>query len=167
MWQNIIEKFNKYPSQQKVIKKLLKLGLKVGENKKIYCNDVEINISSLAKSIDTDRRVVISTIENILKDKELRRIFLNIQPAGPVLSNISEELGLGVIEIEGNAQKAGILSKVTELLANENISIRQAYASDPDLSHNPHLTIITDKLVDGKIIPSLLKIDGVTKVSLY
>lgn len=167
MWKNTIEKFNKYPSQQKVIKKLLKLGLKVGENNKIYCNDVEINISSLAKSIGTDRRVVISTIENILEDDDLKKIFTNIQPSGPVLSNISQELGLGVIEIEGNGQKAGVLNKVTEILANMNISIRQAYASDPDLSNNPHMTIITDRTVDGTIIPQLLKIDGVTKVSMY
>ncbi|RAP45127.1 MAG: amino acid-binding protein [Methanosphaera sp. rholeuAM6] len=167
MWKKIIEKFDKFPSQKKVIKKLLELGLKVGENNKIYCNDVEINISSLAKSINTDRRVVISTIENILDDKELKRIFTNIQPAGPVLSNISEELGLGVIEIEGNGQKAGILNNVTNILANENISIRQAYAGDPDLFNTPHMTIITDSTVDGKIIPLLLKIDGVTKVSMY
>ncbi len=167
MWKTTIEKFNKYPSQQKVIRKLLKLGLKVGEDKKIYCNDVEINISSLAKSIDTDRRVVVSTIENILQDNYLRKIFTNIQSAGPVLSNISEELGLGVIEIEGDGQQVGILNKVTELLANEEISIRQAYASDPELSNIPHVTIITDKQVDGTIIPLLLKIDGVSKVSMY
>lgn len=167
MWKKTIEKFNNYPSQQKVIKKLLKLGLQVRENKKIYCHDVEINISSLAKSINTDRRVVISTVNNILKDKELKRIFTNIEPSGPVLSKISQELGLGVIEIEGNGQKAGILSKVTEILAKEKISIRQAYASDPDLSNIPHMTIITEQIVDGAIIPKLLRIDGVTKVSMY
>ncbi len=167
MWKKTIEKFDKYPSQQKVVIKLLKLGLQVRENKKIYCHDVEINISSLAKSINTDRRVVISTINNILKDKELKRIFTNIEPSGPVLSKISQELGLGVIEIEGNGQKAGILSKVTEILAKEKISIRQAYASDPDLSNIPHMTIITDQNVEGTIIPKLLKIDGVTKVSMY
>lgn len=167
MWQTTIEKFDKYPSQQKVIKKMLRLGLKVGEDKKVYCNDVEINISSLAKSIDTDRRVVVSTIDNILKDKYLKNIFTNIQSAGPVLSNISEELGLGVIEIEGDGQQIGILNKVTQILANQKISIRQAYASDPELSSMPHVTIITDKEVDGTILPTLLKIKGVSKVSMY
>lgn len=167
MWNDIIEKFDKYPSQQKVIKKLLKLGLKVDDNRKVYCNDVEINISSLAKSIDTDRRVVVSTIGNILKDNELKHIFTNIQPSGPVLSNISADLGLGVIEIEGDGEKAGILNNVTSLLADEKISIRQAYAGDPDLFNTPHMTIITESPVDGKLIPLLLKIDGVTKVSIY
>ncbi len=167
MWKKIFKKFDNYPSQKKVVKKLLQLGLKVDENKKIYCNDVEVNITSLAKSIDTDRRVVSSTVENILSDDELKQIFTNIKSAGTVLSNISQELGLGVIEIEGDAQKTGILKQVTELLADENISIRQAYATDPDLYTTPYMTIITDKNVDGNIIPLLLKIDGVTKVSMY
>lgn len=167
MWKKFFQKFDNYPSQKKVVRKLLQLGLKVGENKKIYCNDVEINISSLAKSIDTDRRVVSATVENILSDDELKQIFTNIKSAGTVLANISQELGLGVIEIEGEAQKTGILKQVTQLLADENISIRQAYASDPELFATPYMTIITDKTVDGKIIPLLLKIDGVTKVSMY
>ncbi|HIJ14862.1 MAG TPA: amino acid-binding protein [Methanosphaera sp.] len=167
MWKKFFNKFDNYPSQKKVARKLLQLGLKVGENKKVYCNDVEINISSLAKSIDTDRRVVSATIENILSDKELKEIFTNIKSAGTVLANISQELGLGVIEIEGDAQKTGILNQVTKLLADENISIRQAYASDPELFATPYMTIITDNAVDGRIIPLLLKIDGVNKVSMY
>lgn len=167
MWQTTIQKFNKYPSQQKVIIKLLQLGLKIDENKKVYSDDVEINMSSFAKSINTDRRVIVSTIENILKDNNLKQIFLNIKPAGPLLSNISEELGLGVIEIEGDAQQSGILNEVTNILFKDDISIRQLYASDPELSQTPKLTIITDKTVNGIIIPRLLDIDGVTKVSLY
>lgn len=167
MWKTAIDKFSKYPSQQKVIKKMLKLGLKVGETNKVYCHDVEINISSLAKSIGTDRRVVVATVQNILKDEYLKNIFTNIQSAGPVLSNISEELGLGVIEIEGDGQQVGVLKEVTEILANEEISIRQAYASDPDLYTIPRVTIITDKPVDGTVLPALLKINGISKVSIY
>lgn len=167
MWKDILEKFDKYPSQQKIIRKMLELGLKVDEDKKIYCKDVEINISSLAKSVDTDRRVVTSTIENILKDDILKNIFTNIYPSGALLTNLSDTLCLGVIEIEGEANKPGILSKVTELLAYEKISIRQAYASDPEIDLTPHLTIITDKPVNGDLIQLLLKIEGVSKVSLY
>lgn len=167
MWNETIEKFDKYPSQQKVIKKILNLGLRIDENKKIYCQDVEINMSSLAKSLNTDRRVIISTIENILKDENLKQIFTNIQPAGPILSKISQQLGLGVIEIEGNAQECGILKKVTEILSDRNINIQQAHATDPYITQIPHLTLITDKIVDGDIIQQLLNIEGVSKVSVY
>ena len=167
MWKKTIEKFDKYPSQQKVIVKLLQLGLRVGQNKKIYCGDVEINMSSLAKSINTDRRVIVSTIDNILDDDDLKQIFSNITPAGPVLSKISQPLGLGVIEIEGLAEKYGILSEVSQILANEKISILQVYASDPYLTLTPHMTLITDKLLGGETIQLLLKIDGVNKVSIY
>ena len=167
MWKKTIEKFEKYPSQQKVIIKLLQLGLRVDENKKIYCEDVEINMSSLAKSINTDRRVIVSTINNILMDDDLKKIFSNITPAGPVLSKISQPLGLGVIEIGGMAEKCGILSEVSKILADEKISIVQVYASDAYLTLNPHMTLITDKLIDGNIIQLLLNIDGVNKVSIY
>jgi predicted regulator of amino acid metabolism with ACT domain len=167
MWKKTIEKFEKYPSQQKVIIKLLQLGLRVDENKKIYCEDVEINMSSLAKSINTDRRVIVSTINNILMDDDLKKIFSNITPAGPVLSKISQPLGLGVIEIEGMAEKCGILSEVSKILADEKISIVQVYASDAYLTLNPHMTLITDKLIEGNIIQLLLNIDGVNKVSIY
>jgi predicted regulator of amino acid metabolism with ACT domain len=167
MWKKTIEKFEKYPSQQKVIIKLLQLGLRVDENKKIYCEDVEINMSSLAKSINTDRRVIVSTINNILVDDDLKKIFSNITPAGPVLSKISQPLGLGVIEIDGMAEKCGILSEVSKILADEKISIVQVYASDAYLTLNPHMTLITDKLIEGNIIQLLLNIDGVNKVSIY
>ena len=92
---------------------------------------------------------------------------MNIYPSGPVLTNISDVLGLGVIEIEGLGQKAGILYKIAKVLAEENISIRQAYASDPEIDPIPHITIITDKQLEGNLIQLLLKIDGVSKVSLY
>ncbi len=167
MWNNILEQFDKYPSQQKVLRKILELGLRVDENKKLYCNDVEINMSSLAKTINTDRRVVVSTIEHILNDEELRSIFLNLHSAGPLLTNISSKLNLGVIEIEGDSQKPGILSSVSEMLAMEGISIRQAYVSDPEIDPIPHMTIITNDTVEGSIIQLLLQIDGVSKVSIY
>lgn len=167
MWKETIEKFDKYPSQQKVVKKVLQLGLRIGEDKKIYSHDVEINMSSLAKSLNTDRRVIISTIENILKDEELKQIFTNIEPAGPVLSNISRQLGLGVIEIEGMSEKCGILSNVSKLLAENRISINQAHITDPLISQVPHMILITDKIVNGDIMQDLLKIDGVSKVSIY
>ena len=100
-------------------------------------------------------------------DDDLKKIFSNITPAGPVLSKISQPLGLGVIEIEGMAEKCGILSEVSKILADEKISIVQVYASDAYLTLNPHMTLITDKLIDGNIIQLLLNIDGVNKVSIY
>ncbi len=166
MWKETINKFNKYPAQQKVIQKILELGLRVDEDKKVYCKDVEINTVSLAKSINVDRRVVKSTIDTITKDKELKEIFMNINPAGPLLTNISNILNIGVIEIEGSGQKPGILNEVCELLVKENISIRQAYASDPDMNDDPSITVITDKPVTGELLQDLLKIDGVSKVSI-
>ncbi|MDO5851155.1 MAG: amino acid-binding protein [Methanobacteriaceae archaeon] len=163
MWKHILKKFNKYPAQLNVIKKMLELGLRIDE-KKLYIGDVEINTVSLAKSINVDRRVITSTINTINNDEELTKIFHNLQPAGPLLTNIHKELKLGVIEIEGNAESPGILYEITKLLTNENISIRQAYAKIPDLNENPNLIIITDKPIKGDLLNKFLEIKGITKV---
>ncbi len=167
MWKLTEEKFNKYPSQLKVAKKILELGLCVGEDNKIYCGNVEINLSSLARSLDIDRRVINSTIDTILKDDQLKQIFTNIAPSGPLLKNIASMLNLGVIELEGSGEKYGILSKIAIVLSDAKLSIRQLYASDPELSQVPKITIITSKPVDGNLLQELLKIDGVSKVSIY
>lgn len=167
MWKLTEEKFNKYPSQLKVAKKILELGLCVGEDNKIYCGNVEINLSSLARSLDIDRRVINSTIDTILNDDELEQIFTNIEPSGPLLKNIASMLNLGVIELEGSGEKYGILSKIAIVLSDAKLSIRQLYASDPELSQVPKITIITSKPVDGNLLQELLKIDGISKVSIY
>ena len=167
MWKITEEKFNKYPSQHKVAKKILELGLCVKEDKKVYCGDVEINLSSLARSIQTDRRVITSTIDTILNDDDLKEIFMNISPSGPLLKNIATMLGLGVIELEGSGEKYGILSRIALVLSDAKVSIRQLYASDPELSQIPKITIITSKPVKGTLLQELLQIEGISKVSIY
>jgi len=64
-------------------------------------------------------------------------------------------------------KKVGILAGAAGLLAEAGISIRQALVDDPDLDPDPKLVLITGRTVPGTIIPELLKIDGVVKVSVY
>jgi predicted regulator of amino acid metabolism with ACT domain len=53
------------------------------------------------------------------------------------------------------------------LLTKEGLSIRQAIVDDPELSPEPRLTLIVEKKIPGKLIPKLLKISGVAKISVY
>jgi predicted regulator of amino acid metabolism with ACT domain len=53
------------------------------------------------------------------------------------------------------------------LIADRDISIRQAIVDDPELSPKPTLTLITDSKIPGELIPEFLKIKGVAKVSVY
>lgn len=167
MWDKINKKFQKYPARIRVIEKMLKLGLRVSDDGKIYCDDLKINEAALAKVSNVDRRAIKSTIDLILKDEELSTIFKNITPAGTLLKNIAKSLGLGVIEIEVGEESNGILATTSKLISDKNINIRQAYAEDTYFESAPVLTIITDSPVPGDLINEFLKINKVKRVSIY
>ncbi|MEM3422725.1 MAG: hypothetical protein QXF35_00790 [Candidatus Bilamarchaeaceae archaeon] len=166
MWEKISKKFSDYPAREAVAKKMIEYGLRIGNKGKIFCGDIEIKDSALAKSVGVDRRAVRTTIDAIRKDDELKILFANILPAGALLKNVAKELGYGAVEIEADAKKPGILAACATLLAKRQISIKQAHADDPALVEKPKLTIITEKKIPGEIINEFLKIDGVKKVSI-
>jgi hypothetical protein len=115
-----------------------------------------------------DRRTVNETVKAIEKNPELRIIFKNLRSAGHSLKEIAKYLDLGVVEITPiNARIPGILAKSSSLISEKNISIRQAIVDDPELSPEPKLTLIVEKKIPGELIPKILKIEGVAKVSVY
>lgn len=167
MWETLKYKFEKYPARMNVANKMVELGLHIGEDQKIYCGNLKIGTSSLAKAANVERKAIKPTIDFILDDEELSTIFKNILPGGTLLKNIAKNLGLGALEIETSYENTGMLSTVSELISKANIDIRQAYASDTDLEKNPTLTIITEKPIPSNMIPRFLKIKGIKRVSLY
>ena len=62
MWNKIKHKFEKYPARMNVARKIVKLGLRVDTNGKIYCEDVEISDVALARAVNVDRRSIKSTV---------------------------------------------------------------------------------------------------------
>ena len=167
MWEKINEKFKKYPAKIRVAEKMIELGLSLNEDGKIYCGNLKISDKSLATAADVDRRAIKSTIEVIREDEELNNLFTNIIPAGTLLKNIAKNLELGVIEIEVGLQSEGVLASTTNLISKKGIGIRQAYAEDTELQQSPSLTIITEEPVNGDLINEFLKIEGITRVSIY
>ena len=167
MWEIIHEKFKKYPARIRVAEKMIELGLSVHENGKIYCGNLKISDKSLATAADVDRRAIKSTIEVINEDSELFDLFNNIIPAGTLLKNIAKIVDLGVIEIEVGSDNEGVLAAATNLITNNGINIRQAYAEDSELQKYPILTVITNEPINGELINEFLKIKGVNRVSIY
>lgn len=134
----------------------------------IFLNEIEIPTLRIARAAKVDRRTVVETIRMVSGNHELSAIFENLQSAGLSLRGVAKQLGLGVVEIIAEDPKAvGILSSSSTLLAEAGISIRQALVDDPELVPEPKLTLIGDKSVPGRIIPEMLKIRGVAKVSVY
>ncbi|MBI5681348.1 MAG: amino acid-binding protein [Methanobacterium sp.] len=167
MWEKIKHKFEKYPARMSVARKIVEYGLKVGENGKIYCGEIEINDVAIARATNVDRRSIKATVDIILQDEQLAKIFGNITPAGPLVKNVAKDLGFGIVEIEAEAENPGIIAKATDLISSNGISIRQVHAGDPEFEENPRLIIITEKPLEGNLINEFLKIEGVKRVSIY
>ena len=167
MWEIIHEKFKKYPARIRVAEKMIELGLSVHEDGKIYCGNLKISDKALATAANVDRRAIKSTIEVINEDSELFDLFNNIIPAGTLLKNIAKIVDLGVIEIEVGSDNEGVLAAATNLITNNGINIRQAYAEDSELQKYPILTVITNDPINGELINESVKIKGVNRVSIY
>jgi len=167
MWGKIETQLQQYPERLKVTRVLIENGLSV-KNNKIYVNKIEIPPIRVARSANVDRRTVNETLSSIRNNPELRIIFEQIRPAGHSLKEIAKHLNLGVIEITPtNATGLGILSNTAVILNNAGLSIRQAIVDDPELSPEPKLTFIVERKIPGELIPELLKVPGVAKVSVY
>ena len=167
LWEKIRTELGSHPERLKVARLCLESGLAMrGEG--IYLNSIEIPTARIGKAASVDRRTVVETARMISNSPTLRAIFEGLQPAGPSLRGISKQLGLGVVEITAeDPRMVGILASSSKLLADAGISIRQALVDDPELVPEPKLTLIGDKSVPGSVIPDMLKIRGVAKISVY
>ena len=167
MWNKIKIQLQEYPERLKVARVLIENGLSA-KNDKIYLNQIEIPPVRIARVAGVDRRTVNETLNTIQTNPELKMIFEEIRPAGHSLKEIAKHLNLGVLEITPiNAKSPGILSNAAMLLNRAGLSIRQAIVDDPELSPEPKLTLIVEKKIPGELIPELLKISDVAKVSVY
>jgi len=162
MWKKIVEKFERYPSQIVVAKEFLRLGISV-RNGKAYCGDIELVPTKIAEALDVDRKVVVSAIQNIESDEELRRVFSSLKPVANI-TEVARILGFGVLEVYAESHKVGIVAGITSILAREGISIRFILAEDPELSVESKLTIVTDTKIPGRLVDEFLKVDGVQKI---
>jgi predicted regulator of amino acid metabolism with ACT domain len=166
MWDKIANYFEKYPSQAKVARYLLKYGLRIDKDH-VYCGDVQIADSALARAAGVDRRVVKSAVETIKGDPTLLKFFSQLLPTNH-LKNAASAMGWSAIEIVPmNAHEPGIISGVAEILMRSNISIRQAIVDDPMTSEEPKLFIVTESMVPSEIIPLIRQAKGVRGVTIY
>ena len=168
MWNKIQQLLGpNHPERLKVARLCIENGLALRDDG-IYLNQIEIPTARIARAAGVDRRTVVETLRMIHRDKDLRGIFEQLQSAGLSLKGIAKQLGLGVVEITASDPKyVGILAGASKLLADAGISVRQAIVDDPELSPDPKLTLIGDTSVPGKLIPEMLRIKGVARVSVY
>jgi len=167
MWSRISDKLEEFPARLKIIRLMIEYGIGVNEEGKIVVGPVEISDTSIAKAVGVDRRVVRKTVEQILEDENLKRIFTGIRPAGAFLAPIAKELGLYVVEIRADPTASGVLAEAAKIIASEGISIRQAVAEDPELFPEPKLILVLERPLSGDGLNKMLKIPHVKSVTAY
>ena len=166
LWNKIKKFFERSPSKLKVAKLIVETGLRIGENGKIYCGEIEVPATKIAAAVGADRRVVKETAEAILKADDLREIFTNLKPAGPLLRDVAKYLHYGVVEIRAKPEAPGIIAEASTLISNYGISIRQILAEDAEIYPDPKLILITERPIPGELLPKLLKIPTVRQVTI-
>lgn len=166
MWDTLIDYFRRYPAQEKIARKLIALGLCIRDDT-VFCGDIKIADSALARAAGTDRRIVAATIQTIQDHPELRQAFSRFQPTLH-LKEVAPALGWGVlIIVPENASTPGILAGVSSIIAREGISVRQAVVDDPDFIDEPKLYIVTEEPLPPRIIPDIQGSPGVKSVTMY
>ena len=168
MWEYINNKFERFPSQQRVVKKMISLGLSVRKDNEgeghIFCESIEIKPNSLATALGVDRRVVVEVLAKILADSKLYSFFTDLRPVAH-LGAVSSKMGMGVIQIVPElASQPGIIAGVSNIISRANISIRQVIVDDPELVEDPRATIVTDSPIPSDLLPDLKKVRGVGAV---
>jgi predicted regulator of amino acid metabolism with ACT domain len=166
MWKQISNYFGRYPSQARVAKLLLEQGLSVRDGR-IFSGDVEVGDVAVGKAAGVDRRIVRATVHTIETSPDLLRVFSKLRPIC-FLKEVAPEMGWSAIEIiPSNAGAPGIIADVTGVIASAGISIRQTLVTDPDLSSEPRLYVITESAVPADLIPRLKTCRGVKSIVIY
>ena len=167
MWEPIRKKFEKYPAQEKVVQLLFERGFQVNSDGKVVSGNIEIPHVQIGKEAGVDRRVVDATAGHIVEDKTLFDFFKNVRSI-PFLVDVAPHLNLGVIIIiPEDGADIGIISRVTKIISDEGLSIRQAVSDDPHFNDAPRLTIITDGKVSGKMVETIKNAKGVKGITIH
>ncbi|MGB1585870.1 MAG: amino acid-binding protein [Thermoplasmatota archaeon] len=166
MWQVLIDHFRRYPAQERVVRLMIQHGLHIDDGK-IHAGSVEVADTAVARAANVDRRIVRSTVETILENPQLQRVFTRFQSTLD-MKDVAPELNCGVIEIiPTNASRPGILAGVSRVISDARLSIRQAIVEDPDFTDEPRLYVVTEDRVPGSLIPILQNVDGVKGVTVF
>ncbi|PSP20315.1 amino acid-binding protein [Halobacteriales archaeon QH_10_67_13] len=166
MFDEIMQKFSDSPGQQRVIRLLLERGFSVNDEGRVVSGGIEIPDTGIAREAEVDRRVVDATTDAVLADDQLRPIFQNIS-AIPSLMDLAPVLDLTVLTVAvREAEEPGIVARVTELVADRGVSIRQVISEDPEFTDEPRLYLIADGELPGELLNEIRRLAFVRRIEL-
>jgi len=149
-----------------VVRKMFEYGIRVSKDGKLFVGGLEVDYSALARDVGTDRRVVKQTAARITADPFLFSIFSGVAPFGASLLHVVSSIGCSAIIIEADPRAAGVISRVTGVLAKHGLVVRQALADDPDMVRDANLTLIVEGAVGGVVISELEALEMVRGITV-
>ncbi len=165
MYPILEDAFLRYPMRRKVAELLLRQGLSVDKDERIFSGAIEISPVKISRALGVDRRVVLETAQMIRGIPELFGIFSGLEPTCSI-KGVAKNLGFEVIEIEAESHDKGIVSAVTSIVAEAGISVRQLVCDDPDIYPNPKLTIVLEKRLPPNAFLKLRELKNIAKLSI-
>jgi len=166
LWPSIEREFSRQSSKLIVVRKMLEYGIRVSDHGRLFIGGLEVDYSALARDAGTDRRVVKQTAAKIRSDPFLFSVFSGVVPVGASLLQVVSSIGCSAIIIEADPRAAGVISRVTGVLAKHGIVVRQALADDPDMVRDASLTLIVEGAVGGNVIGELERLDMVRGITV-
>ena len=165
MWSRFRTYFKGFPAQEKVAQIMVLYGLRV-HDAHVFCGDIKVSDTAMARATGVDRRVVTATVTTIEKTPDLKAFFDKLHPVCH-LRDVAPLMNWGAIEIvPTSASKPGILAGVAAIIAEAGISVRQVVMDDPDLFDEPKGFIVTESPVPERLLPRIKQVDGVKSVVL-
>ncbi len=166
LWPSIKKEFANQNSRLMVVRKMLEYGISVSRDARLYVGGMEVDYSALARDVGTDRRVVKQTATKIRSHPFLFSIFSGIRPVGTSLLQLVSSIGYSAIIIEADPRAAGVISRVTAVLAKHDVVVRQALADDPDMVEGARLTLIVEGKLEGEVVSELERLEAVKSITV-
>jgi len=165
MLEEINEFFKGQRAKQKAVETMLRFGLSVDPQGRVYCGPIELAPAKFGRGLGIDRRVIIETAKEIAANSALLKIFGALEPRAFVV-RAAKGMGHDVIVIQADPHVSGTVAQVTKVLADNKVKIRQILADDPDLFPDPVLTIIVEGRLSGKLINLLRSLPVANSISI-
>jgi len=157
------ESFSRRKGQVRVAEFILRNGLRVSSDGNLLFKGILVPPTSVAKVLGVDRRLIKATVNTILGNPDLGRVFTKLDSI-VLLRDVAPELGFGAIEvIPTDAGSRGIVANVAGIIADAGISARQITTDDP-MFENAKMIVVTEKPLPRELIDRILQLPEVEKV---
>ncbi|MDG6913955.1 MAG: hypothetical protein JRN34_03745 [Nitrososphaerota archaeon] len=166
MWPSIRRQFERQVVRPDIVKEMIRCGMRVSEDEKIYVGKVEIGFTAVARAVKVDRRVVKQTVQQIRQNRYLFSLFSKTAPLGTSLVDVVNLLGYTALVIQADPKSPGIMAEVAGILSRHGTVVRQAVAEDPEMVPDAKMTLVVEGQLSGQVIEELNGLKDIRSIKI-